>query len=162
MKTTDLITWLESMADANLNLGEEARSRLADLPLTADEIAEAERVGLSPLEYRLIKELWSITRLYNRGVINFKKAENVLAGGIEGNKIKAPDRAKKCPDSRSKIRRQMIREINEPQDYKLFVARYLSRSDVKLNRTFFHTELGKQKIMEDVDKRAARIRSKNK
>jgi hypothetical protein len=154
MKTSDLITWLESMADANLNLGEEARSRLADLPLTDEEIAEAERVDLSPLEYRLIKELWSITRLYDQGVINFKKAKNVLAGGIKGNKRKAADRPQKCPDSRSRIRRQMIREIRDPKDYQSFVEIFLSRSDVDLNRSFFHTELSKEKIMAEVNRRA--------
>jgi hypothetical protein len=161
-----LIESLEAMAAALTTVGGEARQILADHPLTDKEAAEAEKEGLTHLEYRLAHELCLLEEYSETRVAEVKaaEAEGADKGRLLGQATTRAKARKTNPFTRAQVREALVHDIlaaekskgkgipKQAQKHYKAVVPHLTVY-LKVNRSYFSKELGKKAIMAEVDLR---------
>jgi hypothetical protein len=149
-----LLESLEAMAAALTTVGGEARQILADHPLTDKEAVEAEKEGLTHLEYRLTHELCLLEEYSESRVAEVKaaEAEGADKGRLLGQATTRAEARKTNPFTREEVKDGMVNYIlTTGYSYKAVVAEGVEA--LNRNRSYFSEELGKKAIMAEVDLR---------
>jgi hypothetical protein len=137
-------------------VGGEARQILADHPLTDKEAAEAEKEGLTHLEYRLAQEVFLFDELYSQWSADWREAEAVVTGRKRGSKIRRAEARKTNPFTPAQVKELLVNHILTTGDsYKAVVAELVKHLNRK--RSYFHGELGKKSIDAEVELRRDKV-----
>jgi hypothetical protein len=143
---------LEAALADRPTVGGEARQILADHPLTDKEAAEAEKEGLTHLEYRLAHEVFLFDDLYSQWSADWREAEAVVTGRKRASKIRRAEARKTNPFTRAQVKAILVNHILKTGDSYTVIVPQLAEY-LKLNRSYFYGELGSKAIKAEVDLR---------
>jgi hypothetical protein len=132
--------------------GDETRQILADHPLTDKEAVEAEKEGLTHLEYRLAHEVFLFDDLYREWSADWHEAEAVITWRKETLKKRRAEARKTNPFTSAQLKELLVHLILTTEKSYGAVVCHLAEQ-IKRNRSYFYGELGKKAIMAEVDLR---------
>jgi hypothetical protein len=156
MKSSDLINNLQAMVAAQPSLGDEARSYLASTPLTEEEAAVAESNNLTPLEYRLFKELGMVEDIAEQaidalstGEADFALSKKIRDGLRSAHAMRDDKQKKENPYSNDVIRQVIVKTMfSTEQTYDSVISDLMTL--LKRGRGWFDKRFSKKAIAEEV------------
>jgi hypothetical protein len=144
-----LLARLKAMSASLPSLGGEARQILADHPLTDKEAAEAEKEGLTPLEYRLAHEVFLRDDFYSEWSADWHEAGVVVTGRKRASKIRRAEARETNPFTRAQVREGLVNHILTTSDSYTALVPHLAEH-LNRNRSYFSKELSKKSIEAEV------------